>query len=239
MLIDIVHRQQAGFNFANTGDRIVLRKRTTLEPLAEFDVEDSALLSGTQMKISSRSVLPDVDLTEGELVVSNASWQASAEITGCHVADNRARGLLLSSGGRIRVRNNYFRTLGPAIAAMGGCTFWYEDGLVRDMEISHNVFDHCYRDMWGKAIIDLRPEGMDVPDSPMGHQNIRISHNRFIAPGLPLIAARNLTGLSLSNNRIESPIPGPTNRPVIRVDQTVRDLLNHDNDWIMPGGEPA
>ena len=59
-------------------------------------------------------------------------------IKGCHMAGNRARGLLLGSRARMIIEDNYFHIPGAAILFEGDGNFWFEQaGVMLSLEITY------------------------------------------------------------------------------------------------------
>ena len=148
--------------------------------------------------------------------VENASWIADVTISGCHFGKyNRARGVLVSSPGRVVIENNYFASAGAAILVEGDISYWFESGGVREMYIRNNIFDNCYTvgRGWGEAVITITPSyHPSSEDALCYHKNINITNNIFNNSGATLVYARSVDGLTFKNNIVKStftysPIP--------------------------------
>ena len=144
--------------------------------------------------------------------VENASWIADVEISGCTFGKaNRARGILLTTCGDIKVHDNKFRSAGAAILIEGDTDFWFESGPVSSIDIYNNVFADCATSVrdhithwgWGEAVITVTPSHRpDDETSKAYHSGIRIRNNVFEAFDLPLVFARSVDGLEFLNNKI-------------------------------------
>lgn len=101
-------------------------------------------------------------------------------IKGCHIANNRARGLLIGSRGHVVIEDNYFHVPGTAILFEGDGNYWYEQSGVRDVIIRNNTFENCLygSSTWGPAYIAV---GSGIPERSTSryHQNITIEGNTF------------------------------------------------------------
>lgn len=121
------------------------------------------LRGGKQWFIESASSCPDV------LIENNVFGSG-----------NRARGILLTSPGKVVVRDNVFKSAGTAILVEGDLTYWYESGGVRDLTITGNLFDNCHTSQWGHSVISFSPSPVPDDDSlPRFHRGIRITGNTF------------------------------------------------------------
>lgn len=151
-------------------------------------------------------------LNSGDLLES-ADRNPDVEITNCRVMKrNRARGILVTSAGKVRISNNYFNTAGAAILIEGDRHLWYESGAVRDVAIENNVFENCYTSGnnikeapwgWGEGVISITPfiTPKDAA-SPAYHHNIRITGNTFRHYDYALLYARSVDTLVFSSNRM-------------------------------------
>ena len=93
---------------------------------------------------------------------------------------NRARGLLITTPKHSDILWNTFRSAGAAILVEGDMSYWFESGAVNDLNISHNYFDKCHQNEWGKATICFSPSFY----TDKYHTGITIDDNTFIlAPG--------------------------------------------------------
>ena len=65
------------------------------------------------------------------MALENRTWTPDVEIRNCRFLSNRARGLLISTPGKVVVENNFFASSGSAILIAGDANYWYESGAVR------------------------------------------------------------------------------------------------------------
>lgn len=100
-------------------------------------------------------------------------------IRACKMRNNRARGLLLGSRGKIRIEKNYFHVPGAAILFEGDGSYWYEQSGVRDVVIRENVFDNCNYGIWGKACIAVGSGIYEQRETSRYHRKIRVEENTF------------------------------------------------------------
>ena len=94
-------------------------------------------------------------------MVENKSYVPDVLIEGCIFRNNRARGLLLTSAGKVVVRNNRFQTPGAAVLIEGDSNYWFESGATRNILIEENEFDNCaYVSGWGMAPVQVSPSAL-------------------------------------------------------------------------------
>ena len=148
---------------------------------------------------------------EGDFI-ENASWCADVSVHDCRFGRaSRARGILLTTPGKIVVCNNHFATAGTAILIEGDIDYWFESGAVCDMDIHDNLFENCGTSAsnnggegWGEAVISITPSYRPADEiSPTYHRNIRIRSNRILTYDRPLLHARSVGELQFVANRIE------------------------------------
>lgn len=113
----------------------------------------------------------------GDFFIENASRNPDVHIKGNHFGKgNRARGVLVTTPGKVVIEDNLFESSGAAILIEGDLSYWFESGGVRDVTIRNNEFRHCRTSPWGAAVIALTPS----TDRPGYHSGVRISGNDFL-----------------------------------------------------------
>ena len=134
-----VHGQQQGFLFATPGDSIRLSDMNSLKPYATIKVRSVSSLNAEYMEITFTESVKD--LLQANSVADNLTWQADLHMKNTTVRRNRARTMLISTGGNVIVENNDFQTCTFAsILLEGDGTFWHESGPVRNVIIRNNHF---------------------------------------------------------------------------------------------------
>lgn len=170
-----------------TREYTIASAREISQSLFEFSLTENPHLQGEgEWFIESASSCPDV------LIENNVFGSG-----------NRARGILLTSPGKMVVRNNVFKSAGTAILVEGDLTYWYESGGVRDLTITGNLFDRCHTSQWGHSVISFSPSPVPDDDSlPRFHRRIRITDNTFNLIEPSVLYARFVEGLVFKNNHI-------------------------------------
>ncbi|MGM9749045.1 MAG: serine hydrolase domain-containing protein [Candidatus Cryptobacteroides sp.] len=141
--------------------------------------------------------------------IENATWIPDVKISGCSFGkSNRARGILLTSPGKMEVYGNKFRSAGSAILIEGDTNYWYESGAVKQLDIHDNNFIDCgtsVRDTlsgwgWGEAVITVSPSTRNCTY----HKGITIRNNHFKCFDKPVLYARSVDSLVFRDNIIEA-----------------------------------
>jgi hypothetical protein len=203
LVTELVHREQHGVEIGFPGDRVHFSCNTTLLTYDDNRIAAVEPINERFSKITFENKLPRT-LQPGH-VMENMSWAADLHINGCTCRSRRARGILISTPGKVLVENNRIEAPGSAIKISGDANFWFESGAVRDVLIRNNEFgDCCYgASEWGRAVIDIDPEIADPHGNPeCFHRNIRIEGNRFFTFDTGILFARSVDGLTFTENTV-------------------------------------
>lgn len=137
----------------------------------------------------------------------------------CIIRNNRARGILLGSRGKILIEDNLFHTPGTAILLEGDARTGAEQAGVRDLSITNNVFENCNFSVgpWGGAAIEVR-NGItpDKRDVSRYNQNIRIENNLFKVYNSRILNMYSVDGLLYRNNKIEKTTAYPAEEKMVK-----------------------
>ncbi len=203
LLCRFMHAQSIGFAWATAGDSIGFIDNKTMQTIisrkvASFRPRDSVLF-----ELSFTSGLPAA-LRPG-FALENLNQTPDLRIVNSFFGSNRARGILVTTPGKVLIENNRFESSGSAILIAGDANDWYESGAVNDVTIRNNIFgDACLTSMYQfcEGIISIDPV-IPAPDvnNPF-HRNIRIEGNVFNPFDYPVLYAKSTEGLSFTNNRI-------------------------------------
>lgn len=200
LMARIVHFQQHGHPFAEAGDLLGFSSQETLIPYAQARVKSVNVISGELMEITFEKDLDN--LLTGKTILENLTWQADLEISNCTVRNNRARSILVTSAGKVVIKNNLFeRSSMMNILLEGDAFFWHESGSVRDVEIVGNRFVDLNPDSPSILISPKIPGFDELPSSY--HKNIRVEDNVFEIHGSSVFEAKHSQNLIFKNNTIK------------------------------------
>ena len=200
-----MHHQSVGLLWARKGERIAFLKSSSMMTMAEGIVKEIKILSPQEFEISFEQPLPD-ELQEGD-ALENLNWTPDAYIAHNRFMSCRARGILVSTPGKVVIENNHFESSGSAILIAGDANNWYETGAVKDVTIRNNVFaDPCLTSLYqfSEAVISIYPEIPDLEASPQKyHRNIKIVNNEFQLYDYPALYAKSVDGLRFTGNQLK------------------------------------
>ena len=167
-----------GMDFARKGMKMELVDHNTMMTYDTVEVASVYKYNDDLSVVTFNEPVPEC-FSEND-VLADISANPDVTITGCRFGNNRARGLLIGSRGKVLIENNYFHVPGAAILFEGDGNFWYEQSGVRDVTIRGNVFENCLygSKSWGKAYIAV---GSGIPDRKNSryHRGITIEGNTF------------------------------------------------------------
>lgn len=203
LICRFMHNQSIGFVWARTGEKIGFIENESMNTVAYGKVTTFKAITPEEFELTFEEPVP-VMVTTGD-ALENLTWTPDLTIRNSFFGSNRARGILVSTPGKVIIENNLFESSGSAILIAGDANQWYESGAVKDVSIRNNVFnDPCLTSMYQfcEGIISIYPE---IPKPDPGkpfHRNIRIEDNEFHPFDYPVLYAKSVDGLSFSNNRL-------------------------------------
>ena len=190
------HHQQLGVETIHPGDSIALCDMDTLETLAYATVSEVKTRDPQTTDYRFTEPLPKLDWQN--VAAMRYETNVTVEIRGNTFRNNRARGVLVKSYGRVRIHDNLFHTPGAAVITGYGTTGrWFESGPLNDLEIFNNTFDQCVFANWGNTLLALGTR-QGKPTS----KNIRVHNNRIIQIYKPLVRVTNVENFSFYENTI-------------------------------------
>jgi len=226
ILVRLKHPQQFGFDFISAGTRLELVHGPSMATYGEGTVKSTERLNKEFTRVVFKSPLPK-DLVAGDAVASVNEYP-EVNINHCTIRDNRARGLLIASRGKVVIEDNVFHTPGSAILFEGDASYWFEQSGVRDVLIRRNHFENCNFGPWGAACIQVRP-GIKEEDraAVRYNRNITIEENTFRVFDPRLICAYCVDGLTFRKNHIEPTTEYPPQN------QTAKPFEISDSDHVV------
>lgn len=199
-----MHHQSVGLNWGHTDDKISFIENSVMKPLGTGEIAGFKLVDNETFLITFKSDIPK-QLEVGD-ALENLTWSPDLVVANSHFKSCRARGLLVSTPGKVVIENNIFESSGSAILIAGDANNWFESGAVKDVIIKNNIFTElCNTSSYQfcEGIISIYPE---IPvlnaETPQFHKNIRIENNEFHPFDFPVLFARSVDGISFSNNAI-------------------------------------
>lgn len=209
-LCEISHFQQTGLVFAQAGDEVNITSRETILPIFETTVEDFKILNEKRMLVTLSEV-PDA-MPEGLLSLENLTWNPDVIMTKNTITENRARGALISTKGKVVIEDNYFSNQMHGILIEGDNNKWYESGGVRDITIKNNTFENIGHGNGVSYPLFVSP--LLRPEQRLGdekyHRNINFSNNKLISFNAHVVHARSVENLTVKNNKIKLSKKYPT-----------------------------
>ena len=200
-IIRLHHFQQRGMQPYQAGHAVELITAPGMAAKGANELASVSYLNSEHILLEFRHDLPP-DFGPG-FAVGSLYWQADVTIRRTRVHSNRARGYLVTTGGKFRVEENYFHTAGAAILIESDACGWHESGPVRDVLIRGNVFENCNYGVWNRATIDIAPQ---IPagerEGKIIHRNIRIEGNEFRTFHDAIVKAYCTEGLVIKGNAI-------------------------------------
>lgn len=195
--------QSVGFlNWAEIGDEVRILEKSTLFPVQTGKLKRYELLSEREFLLEFEEPLL---LESGEAyAVENITATADVTCRNNYFGSCRARGLLVSTKGKVRIENNFFASSGSAILLAGDANQWYESGACEDIRIENNVFDCCLTSVYQfcEAVISICPEIPEPELSKPFHKSIAVCKNTFHVFDAPVLYAYSVENLDFSQNRI-------------------------------------
>ena len=204
LICKFMHDQSIGMVWARPAERIGFIENNSMITTGEGVVDRFEAIDAGQFRIRFKDRVP-AEVVEG-YALENLTWTPDVLIRDSRFESCRARGILLSTPGKILVENNVFESSGSAILIAGDANNWYESGGVKDVLIRNNHFtDQCLTSMYQfcEAVISIYPE-IPAPDAAKGyfHRNIRIEENRFDLYDYPVLYAKSVKNLAFTGNTL-------------------------------------
>ena len=199
-----MHPQSVGMNWGRPNDIIGFIENESMRSLGSGKITEFRLLDKENFILTFVEAVPE-SLQKSD-ALENLTWMPDLIVKNSHFGNSRARGLLVSTPGKVRIENNVFESSGSAILIAGDANGWFESGAVRDVLIHDNTFnDLCITSpyQYCEAIISIYPIIPQLDENtPAFHKNIRIEGNRFHPFDYPILFARSVVNLSFTNNTL-------------------------------------
>ena len=231
LAISFSHFQQLGTVFARPGDRLRLLKRDTLLGYAECTVTGISRINEDYYVLSLDK--PLTDILQPDSSVENLTARPDVIFRNNTVRNNRARSVLITSGGKVVIENNLFeRPSSASILIEGDNHFWYESGGVEDVTIRNNKF---VAQAPATPVFKLGPmQPGEKRSLPPYHHNIRILDNDIEVADPMILEAARVDGLEFSGNKVRLPEDSANSRAPSFVFKACSDLVFRGNSFNRP-----
>ncbi len=198
------HDQSEGMRWARIGDKIGFIENNTMQTVGFGEIVNFLPLNRTEFIVEFAIPVPQT--LEVADALENLTWTPDLTVKDSHFKSCRARGMLVSTPGKVLIENNIFESSGSAILIAGDANGWFESGAVKDVTIRNNTFtDLCNTSSYQfcEGIISIYPIIPDKAKAFAFHSNIRIENNTFYPFDYPVLYALSVDGISFTNNKIE------------------------------------
>ncbi len=193
-----------GMTWGRTGEKVGFIENKSLETLGHGALKSYRKIDRDTFEVQFVAPIPKgVELGDA---LENLTWAPDFTVRNSWFGSCRARGLLVSTPGKVVIENNDFVSSGAAILIAGDANGWYESGGVHDVLIRGNRFHPSCLTSWyqfGEGIISIFPIIPKVDPGKCFHRNIRIEGNHFDVFNYSVLYALSVDGLSFKNNTIK------------------------------------
>lgn len=200
-LVELVHHQQKGIRLLEVGEHFQLVCPDTMLPFVNRTAKKVERWNKDYFRVWPDKSIPQIKSGQA---LENLDWMPEVLIEGCVFRNNRARGILCTTGKRVVIRQNYFHVPGAALLIEGDASDWFESGACGEVIFKENLIDCCsYVTEWGKAPVQLSPGSKTYEKQKAYHAKLDIENNDFFVTDERLIHGENLGELIWKNNRVE------------------------------------
>ena len=204
LTVQFMHGETQGVPIYRPGDQIQILQPDVLLPYTQRTLESVEIIN------DSLVVLVLEEGTEGIQVgddVENITRNADLIFRRNTVRDNRARGMLIGTPGKVLIEDCTFHTAGTPILFESDGKYWFESGGTKDITIQNNCFDHCRYGIWGNAVINILAREREE-EGRYFHGTIRVLNNRFLGGHSLLAQLNNVEQVIIQGNEM-SQVPSP------------------------------
>lgn len=199
--IKLMHFEQLGFLFAETGDELWFIRQPSPQRGTSAVVKAVKRINETYTEISFETNLP-AGIRKGD-ILENKTWNPAFIMRGCTIRNHRARNIVLKTPLSTVIENNFFSSMMSSVFLRGESFFWYESGAVNDVLIRNNTFDYCAYSGAEHAILTISPRlGKTFDQSSLFDRNIRFENNTIRTFDSRIVMADRVDGLKIKGNNI-------------------------------------
>jgi hypothetical protein len=199
-----MHHQSIGMTWGHARDKIGFIENNSMQTIGTGEIASFKAIDKETFLLTLKTPVP-AGFEPGD-ALENLTWSPDLKVANNRFGSCRARGLLVSTPGKVVIENNIFESSGSAILICGDANYWYESGAVTDVLIQNNTFtDLCNTNSYQfcEGIISVYPE---IPEmnakSGQFHRNISITGNTFHPFDYPVLYAKSVDGITFNNNKL-------------------------------------
>ncbi|GHV29463.1 alpha-1,3-galactosidase B [Bacteroidia bacterium] len=193
-----------GLHWARPGESVGFIESQSMHTFATGTIKSVREIDSQLFDLTFQEAVPQ-DVVAGN-ALENLTWNPNVLITDSYFKSCRARGILMTTTGKVVIRNNIFESSGSAILMSGEANNWYEVSGVKNVLITKNIFRApCMTSMYQlcEGVISLYPEIPKINGKlPPYHRHIIITDNEFHLFDYPILYALSVEDLEFSNNRL-------------------------------------
>jgi hypothetical protein len=198
-----MHAQSVGMTWARPGESVAFIDNRKMQTVATGTVRSYRRETAELFTVTFDRPVPG-QATEG-YALENLTWTCDLSVTGSRFGSCRARGLLVSTPGKVLIADNVFESSGSAILIAGDANGWFESGAVKDVLITRNTFQSpCMTSMYQfcEGVISIMPIIPQKNAQMPFHRHIVVTGNVFHLFDCPILYALSVDGLEFSHNRL-------------------------------------
>lgn len=186
VLVREMHPEATGIAIYQPGNLLQVLPPDTLLPYTKKTVKAVEHINDECIKVLLNESTEDIQVGDD---LENLTLNADLIFRNCVVRDNRARGMLIGTNGKVVIENCHFHSSGTAVKFESDGAYWFESGATADVTIRNNHFDGCKYGGWGHAIIEFQPREA-TEENRYFHGSIQVTGNTF-TKGLPELVSIN------------------------------------------------
>ncbi len=176
LFVKEMHAEAKGIRIYHPGDRIRSLHPLSLLPNVEKTVADVEYINRDTVRLVLIESAEDIEVGED---IENLTRNPDLIFRHNTVRNNRARGMLLATPGKILIEDCYFHTGGCSMKFEADGNYWFESGATRDVTVQNCTFDRCkHADKWGDAVIEIAPR-RQVEAGRYYHGRVAVINNTF------------------------------------------------------------
>lgn len=204
LLCRFMEGMSTGMIWGRPGEKVGYIENKSMQTLGDGTIKSFKKIDRDTFEVGFNAPVPD-GIESGD-ALENLTWTPDFTVRNSWFGSCRARGLLVSTPGRVVIENNDFVSSGAAILIAGDANGWYESGGVKDVLIRGNRFHPSCLTSWyqfGEGVISIFPIIPEVDSKKFFHRNIRIEDNSFDIFDYSVLYALSVDGLAFKGNNIK------------------------------------